>query len=300
SAHVDLDLTAGFGNGQDPSNALATVLRTEFRLDWVFNTTTAPSGNLQNVGFGNIQLNVGALTGGIVGGVLRDIQKVLAPIKPIIDVLTTPIPVISDLAGEVTLIKLAKLFGYVSADTETFVAQAKKLIDFVFSIPTSGGDAWIPLGSFDVAGGNGNGQGVPLQIGGFGGSIQYSNPHPASSQQIHDALLTPGSKDAGAFLDSTGFSFPILQDPTQVFNLLLGKDVDIVKYAMPKMSLAFTYTQFFRIFGPLGARLTGSIGASAQFTFAFDTHGIREFAEGGFKDPGKVADRFYVVTPADP
>ncbi len=66
---------------------------------------------------------------------------------------------------------------------------------------------------------------------------------------------------------------------------------------MPALELNFDYSQYFPIYGPLGARIGGSIGATADFAFGFDTFGLREY----FKTDSVVdiLDGFYVSDMAD-
>ena len=67
-------------------------------------------------------------------------------------------------------------------------------------------------------------------------------------------------------LNSAGdFNFPILNDPAQVFNLLLGKPAVLMTYDLKPLVFDFKYTQFFPIFGPLGAGITAEFGATACF-----------------------------------
>ena len=68
---------------------------------------------------------------------------------------------------------------------------------------------------------------------------------------------------------------------------------------MPQLSLSFNFSQFFPIIGPLGAELDGEIGAKAQFSFGFDTTGLREYASDDFSDPSLILNGFYVSDTAN-
>src|SRR5690606_36582817 len=100
---------------------------------------------------------------------------------------------------------------------------------------------------------------------------------------------------AKKLMASKSLSFPILTDPTQVFNLLMGEPATLVEYAIPPLEFDFSYTQFFPIAGPLGAAITGNFYALIDFhAIGFDTKGINEFADGGFRNPLVIFDGFYV------
>src|SRR6185436_3463595 len=72
-------------------------------------------------------------------------------------------------------------------------------------------------------------------------------------------------------------SFPVFQDPSQIFGLLMGKDATLIAIDLPALDFKFSYTQFFPIFGPLGVSITGSLGALIDFgPFGYDTLGLKE------------------------
>src|SRR6185436_3694277 len=78
---------------------------------------------------------------------------------------------------------------------------------------------------------------------------QFKNSGSASQKQAVKKLTeTPGG----------GFSFPVLDNPSSLFGMLMGKDVTLVAYDMPAMSTTFEYWQFFPLIGPLGVTLVGS------------------------------------------
>ena len=96
------------------------------------------------------------------------------------------------------------------------------------------------------------------------------------------------------FTGGGGFKFPILENPSSAFGLLLGQDVTLFGYDMPALEAQFEYSQFFPVWGPIGARITGSIGAELDFAFGFDTFGMRQFAEGGYESPEQIFNGFFV------
>ena len=83
-----------------------------------------------------------------------------------------------------------------------------------------------------------------------------------------------------------GAQFPLFKDPTIAFNLLLGKEVDLFTYDMPKMVFdADLRFSFFVI------SLGGGIHAEADFDFGYDTRGLKQFAQTG--DASKLLNGLY-------
>jgi hypothetical protein len=102
-ADVRLELTARTGPGtQFPS------IRTDFEFGWGHETGGTNNG-VRALGFNNVRINPGEFISDTVGPILEKIQKVLAPLQKVADVLTKPLPVVSDLAGQdITILDLAK------------------------------------------------------------------------------------------------------------------------------------------------------------------------------------------------
>jgi Ca2+-binding RTX toxin-like protein len=261
-ADVTVHLQASFGGNTDLPH-----VDTDFQFHWSL-------GGSVTVGFTNVTLDLG----GFIDGIVHKIGAVLQPIKPAVDILTTRIPVISDLIGHnYTLLDMATDLGYVGSGTRDFINAVAQFVR------GSGlGVSRINLGSFDLD----------------AGAAQDA------SAQGHLALLDPATQDTTVIDPNstsnwtgttvTGFDIPILKHPALAFHLLLGEDVPLVTYGMPTLDVKFSFSQFFPIIGPLGARLSGAIGAQAHFGFGFDTFGLRQFVSGGFRDPSLILNGLYV------
>ncbi len=85
--------------------------------------------------------------------------------------------------------------------------------------------------------------------------------------------------------------------------------MEVFTYDLPKLQFLLEYSQYFPIFGPLGVRLGGNVGAEIDFAFGFDTYGLRQFAEGNdgdigtgddFSNGGKIFNGFYVSDTENP
>src|SRR6185436_4916545 len=83
---------------------------------------------------------------------LEKVKSVTEPVQPLVDILTTPIPIISDLAGEpIDMLKLAKLFGYITPGTEQFIRDLATIITLINDTSFSNnGSILIPLGDFNL------------------------------------------------------------------------------------------------------------------------------------------------------
>src|SRR5262249_12642693 len=120
---------------------------------------------------------------------------------------------------------------------------------------------------------------------------------------LQDALNTVGpvfkdafdsiSAAAGA-TPETKFSVPVLDQPSQVFGMLLGKHAVLLDLNLAPFDLKTGFSAFFGILGPLGVSINADFAMHMHFDFGYDTLGIEEFAKGGFKNPLLLFDGFFV------
>ena len=61
-----------------------------------------------------------------------------------------------------------------------------------------------------------------------------------------------------------GDRLPAPQHPSILFNLMMGKPVDLVEITVPELSFSFLYRQEFPIIGPLVGTFAGGFGANAR------------------------------------
>ncbi len=263
NANVNLHLDATIaGNTNLPH------ISTDFYLTWSSNPTAA---NPDGLGFNNVTFDLG----GFLDGIANEIGQILAPIKPLAEVLTAPLPVLSQLAGHnVDLVDLATALGLCSQGTGDFINEVLSFVnDDGFNVPTS-----MDLGNFTL-------------------NLSAAE-NPASLGNLNPATTTIASTYTGNPV--TGFQIPILSNPASAFQLLLGKNVPLITYETPLLQLNFAFSQFFPIIGPLGADLAGEIGAQAQFGFGFDTTGFQQYAADDFRDPSLILDGLYVSDRQNP
>jgi Ca2+-binding RTX toxin-like protein len=273
----------------EPGASNVTVTGNPFSADL---SGDAIKQGLREVSFNNISLDLGSFISDFIGPVLGSIQDVTQPIQPIVDFLTAPLPVISDIGPPVTLLDIAGVFGNVNPALLKSIAE---IITLVNALP-SGGDIVIDFGDFAIFDRN---TGTNMDVDLTDPDTDLSTVDQPSTAHDFDAKLDakPPSKqkDFAKKLSKTeGFSFPLLTDPSQIFGLLTGQPVTLMAYDMPALDLELSYTQFFPIYPPLFATVTGEVGAHIDFAFGFDSFGIEQFAKTGFRNPALVFNGFFV------
>ncbi len=144
-AHVDLDIRTTFaGNSALPN------LHTEFLLDWQFDTAAVVQSE-PLVGFINNYLDAGSAINNIVAPYLKELKEVLGPIGVASDILTTPIPLVSELAGDgFTLLRVIRLVAEVFVgprtleSAEAVIRAVDKVLDLLKFVNASGEIQSVP------------------------------------------------------------------------------------------------------------------------------------------------------------
>ena len=91
------------------------------------------SGSLE-IAFDDIGLDLGKYFSDVIGPIVDKVQEATAPIKPFLDFLTEPIPVISDLAGPTSLLDIAAMSGVVNPGLIKAIEVVDQVIDIVNDI----------------------------------------------------------------------------------------------------------------------------------------------------------------------
>ena len=285
-ASFDASLMASLGSAGFPS------MRTNLEVEWDFELGQGVSA--PKVGFSDLELNLGEFFGGFAADVFAEVDKVIEPVRPIVDILTTPVPVISDLGEtEVTFLDLMALQGGPIAKAERFVDAVADFIDIYDAIPELGPDAWINMGgaTYDVATGDFTATGTFAAVY---NAVQDTAPaNPLTGFDPGAFLMTPEQLAEPEMDDKLKLGFPIFE-PANAFKLLGGETVDLFTLELPKMEFGATISQFFTL-PPLpvvGIELAGSLGAEIDLAFGFDTFGINQYRQSG--DLEDVLNGFYV------
>ncbi|HEY2827515.1 MAG TPA: hypothetical protein VGJ04_07950, partial [Pirellulales bacterium] len=292
TAHIGLHASLDFGGSSLPFDPKLSAL---FHLDWTLGSTTIASGtngttfgNLSNIGFDNVTLDVGSFFGGYVASMVKNIQAFTKPLEPIVDVLTTEIPGLSDIGIHTSLLTLLDPTG--SSDAMDALNTIKA------------------LNSLDVSSLNGSGQ---INFGSFtiGSNLRSSGATIASSNVASD-VMSQATAGAGSVLDQLGQSndiggiqFPILTDPLHnVFGLLVGQNATLFSFKLPEFSVPFSeeipviaIEPFAGLFLDVDLQFTINLG------MGYDTQGLKEIVHdvgAGVTDATQLAsdvlDGFYL------
>ena len=294
---------------------------TDLHFQWKFDSTH-PDANPPSISFDNVAIDLGNFLSNLLEPMLKSIQADTDKLKPVLTVLTTPLPGLSDLSqllghGNVTLLALAETAGDVTgngplADLVDKVATVLNLIDSVQLDST----VKIPLGGFSLDGTDLRNALPALDIENTDISDLTSiliNPN--NIQHLADTFndevaklglpsdVTSALTQITAGLNQNGFSinFPILDDPASaVFKLLLGQDSDLAVLTADAhiVSDADLGPTGLSVFGQ-GVDYKGHVNIDMHLKFAYDTFGLRELindlSNGKTSDiPGDILDGFYV------
>ncbi|MCX2947152.1 calcium-binding protein [Lentzea sp. NEAU-D7] len=300
---VSLKAKAGIDWDFDVSAGPLPGVNGWFHLKWEWNAFGGkPGDGTPEIAFNNVQLNAGKFLGQVLKPIVEKIALFTKPVQPIIDQLYAPIPVLSDLSravggGDVNLVTIAKEFSTIAGGPELeFVDKVLRAIQLIGKISQNGGA--IDIGSFAV-------------LGDKAKTTTNSPDNAASLIDTNKIDLAPG--DLASKIDASaggakvvsegeegnkaGFTFPILKEPAKLFGLIMGQDVDLVRFDSGPLRLGFSYSQSF---GPVYApppvlvTISGSASVEARFRAGFDTFGIRKAVESG--KPASVLDSIYLVT----
>ncbi|MEQ1862930.1 MAG: hypothetical protein ABMA13_23660, partial [Chthoniobacteraceae bacterium] len=273
-----------------PAAAVMPKLGSDFGVAWTFaNAPVDPAdnnadfGNAPVVSFANNTVNLGSFFDGFASDALQTISDITAPLQPVIDILTAPIPILSDLGStKVTLLD----FAGVEPETVSAIEGLSDIIDLVQLINGFTGN-----------------DGVQIQIGSvrINGDLRSELAADVDVDVLSSPALSGQDPDLNQFLNSLGslggggLSFPLLTVPKTIGEFFLGKDnAELFEYAPAPVGFDFAYSQYFPVLGVIGVTVGGQFGFSFKFDIGFDTQGVRDFVAGGSTDASKVFNGFFV------
>lgn len=237
-----------------------------------------------------------------VGGLAKAVDW-LKPLNPVLDVLNAPIPVVSDISeliGKDPVTLLTILASYGGRSIEMFT-KLVSLISTVAKLPGySGADRFVKVGEthgFTVSAG-------AMKVSGCGESAKGDAKSKGSVQACEApgttfkkaAGLEPqdppsGSTSFSAQASYTGasLSLPILEDASQMSDLLLGTgDVTLAYVDLGTASatggVEYSYGPFMLGPVPVTAFIGFDVGVSARAAIGFDTRALTQQVENA--DPG--------------
>jgi len=283
SATVNLLLSASFGS--DPVND--PTITSNFNLDWSFSNAdpaqSSPFGNTPNIAFNNVQLHLGSFVGDFLAPVLSDVQVLTRRLDPLAKFLLQEVPVISDLSrdvgsGPIYLANLIPEYG----ETIVRFAMAVEVINGLDSNALRTGV--VSLGNFTVTDPRATDSAGDAPPAG----ILQDNAAPDVIAQISG--LSP---DAANFFDqlsmlgsSDTLHFTILDDPTNAFDLLIGRDTTLFSYTVTPLMISDTvFTYDIPVYPGVVVHFQGDLNFSVSATFGCDSSGLHG---------GNILDSFYL------
>jgi Ca2+-binding RTX toxin-like protein len=307
---VNLALRTGIaGTGTDLPSILGTLH---------FEAAASAGGGFEqpDFDFGNLYLDVGTYLANFLQPVIDGINDIISPFKPIIDVINAPIPVVSDLAalvGEPPVTMISLLEAATGADL-SMVKAILKIVQFVGEIaevvsqlPENDPSFQLPLGelvglnalaadpfedrapgSFSVDTSKASQATTPENRGSYIGNIPQGG---AGGGFVNDIAGKSGMDEQGTdagrptTFGVPGLSFPFLDDASQIFGLLVGKDATLIRWEAGTMEASAGLSWDFGpiMVGPVPITISigGEIGLRGRFAIGYDTVGIRKLIDGG-------------------
>ena len=316
-ANINMTLHGSFAtSGADDFPGIDTDLHFAWKFD-----SAHPDLNPPTVSFDNVALDLGHFISDMLKPVLTDIQQATLPLEPVLKILDTPIPGLTDLAqllgqGDVTLLTLAGAVAPYTGYGPLFdlAEKATDLLNIIDSIQIDS-TIKLPLGGFNLDGTDLRDAQPALDISDLAASDLTSlTIDPNNIQKLADDFQSEIAKlnlppDVTSMFSqitaglNNGFSidFPFLDDPSSaVFNMLLGRDSDLA------VLTADAHVSAQGNLGPTGMSIFnqevdygGKVNVDLHFKMAYDTHGVRELinqiAAGGPVDVlSDITDGFYI------
>ncbi|MCH8474688.1 MAG: LEPR-XLL domain-containing protein, partial [Opitutales bacterium] len=327
SADIIVNLSVELSVSDD---AAFPKIRADLNLDWGFSVNLLdedPFGEVNwypHLGVNDIRLDMGSFLTQYMRPLLAEIDDGLDPVRPLIEILTDPIPVISDIAGRnISLSNLLYQFGGPKGQAIATFIDVVRLVSDLSAIMRDLPDdmnVYLPMGNFWI----------PSSKDGLGEDIFYDNNEltaPSFSQQNQSLIGDGGLEEAqGAFdaltgapgaslgggggggdgsgptltfaASSGGFGFPILSDPTQIFSLLMGGDAVLVTYSLPSLDFSLGVRIPIVQLGPFQVGIRFAFDINAQMHFGYDTYGIRKVLDTG--NPFYAIDGLFISDTANP
>jgi Ca2+-binding RTX toxin-like protein len=308
-ADVRLEMSIDFGDATKfPS------FTTDFDLDWSYgnvatNVGDSSFGSIDRIAFQNVQLSLGSYLSGFAAPIINQIKSVLSPLRPMIDFLSKEIDALASIGSvrdffddapngnnddKVTVGEVIKKLS-LGTPALKFIDAAKYILDL--SVPTLGANVAISLGGFNLSpsirtkanlvGEN------PSSITAPGTSItqQLQNLSDQTVKTFFNNLKNDNLGGTTAAGDRGKPSFPLLEQPTTAFKLIMGQDVDMFTWEMPRFEANLFIEKDFPILGPLEVHFFGGVGVAADIGIGYDTTGLRRAING---DLGALGEGFYL------
>ena len=183
--------------------------------------------------------------------IITPIQEVLLPLKPMLDFISAPLPLLSSFGKDISLIDLARLTGdsgvTAAADFLDSVAEVARIAALVGRADEG---LVLDLGNFsfgatDLRHARGDGaNSLPTQFSGLDDPAFEALIAGSALNSADQIRSQPG---AGQFdqvaprNNDAGFTIPILDDPKSIIGMMFGINVELIHYKPPAVLLTVKY-----------------------------------------------------------
>ncbi len=249
-------------------------------------------------------IDLGGLLSGPIKEIFSTVDTFLEPIRPVLDLLTSEVPVLSDIsklagAGAITVLDVIRATG--DGDYDGAVAFIEAVADVDDVISTLGGlaeSSRISLGSLKLpAGTAGSSSAATLRAKLAEGAVAPDADAFDAGTGIAASPRDATGDTAHAYNEVTAgsVSFPIFDDPVgSLVDILFGDNPTLVLWDMPDLRAGFRLEQSFPIFPPLFAKFFGGFEFATDFSLGYDTRGIRQAMAGAEVRASKVLNGVFL------
>jgi hypothetical protein len=297
-AKIDLSLALQFSptSGSDFNPKLSTQLTGDWTFDSPTSLTSALGsfGSLGDISFSNVSIDVGSLVPGFLSGMISNIKTFTKPLALVADLLTTPVPGLSDIGIN---LDIAKLVG--GDDLENTLQTIKDLNSLPDTFTDTGS---INLGSFKVSDVRQTASPQVDQNALSPSTDLASQIQGISNDNFFSQLpgLSTSPSGSATAADPSGFDFPLLTDPVDTaFQLLIGNDqvkLFSLKLGIPHQE--FGLSTSIPVAAIASIDLSFGIGFDASLDVGYDAAGLKLAATD--RNPGNIGNDllhgFYINT----
>ena len=298
-------------------------------FDYSYTDEADDSANATTFYFDNIKLDLGSYITQMLSPIVDGLDSILNPLYPIVDALYSDTQIFASIGiektfdvdndGHVTALDLASWFAdfYAEFDptrgtelklavdsTIEFLDVIKGVMDLIRDLEkmSEEGAFYIDFGSYELAAfnaGDATEETTEVDVN----DTTTSDLNDNTGDQADDGgTSSPGGSGSSTFkdimsqLDELGFTIPLIDDPKNAIKLLLGQDVSLFEWRLPEMGMSAEIEESFPIYAGIEGIIEGGFDVDATIGFGFDTYGLNEWMDSGFKasDAWKVFNGFYV------
>ena len=242
----------------------------------------------------NVVFDASQFLGRSLSGVTQDIGEVVGPIATAIEPLKEKIPGLDDLAttlglGEVTLLSIAEKSGFApgvgkAADLILLLDKGLKLL----------GNGRVPLGSIRLSGADALKKDAAPDLTALKKLFDECADCKKAVESFTSALNLGGGSGG------LGFSFPVIEKPETLAQLLLGRDIDLITFDTgPLGDRKDINVPFFTVL-IFDIGLNGYVEGRVHLKGGFDTRGIREAIDDPDAGLDELLNGLYLSNPNGP